>query len=413
MKVLLVTRTTAARGHSAEYLKHFYNELNRKEDVSEVKCFVPKVNMDIEEIGDDLIKSDVDFFNIKKDIYMGKYGNLWKFKYGFDRIFYVYKFLADLFRKVDVEKYDIVHFLEIEYFAYYLFFKFNPKYRYKSNILFVSHSGNFTYKSNKGTSKIVGAYKQISKIPLKFLYKISKGIMLHGDEIKQQFINSVLHENDTDGKLFVAEYGTNEFHETDIVAKELACQSLNINSDETYILFFGMIREDKGIRELLHAISGMKKSRCKFLIAGMPYDITNEEIESLIDNYKIKDQVRYFPGYIEESQIKYFFSASDAIVIPYRKEFSSQSGPLKMALSFSLPIICSDVGDIGRFTVKNQIGLTFEPENIERIISALNEFLKMDKKEKERLSQNCKRASSMYSWGNMIEKVYTKYRSLI
>ncbi|MDW7673969.1 MAG: glycosyltransferase family 4 protein [Bacillota bacterium] len=414
MKILLVTRTTAALGHSSEYLKRFNSELSKNDEIDEIKCFVPKINFGIESLNNKLILSKVDFSTNKKDLYKKKYGVFWKIIYGIKRIMLVYEFLRDLFERVDIDNYDIIHFLEIEYFSYYLYFKLHPSIAKRTNIIFVSHSGNFSYKKNNGTSKVIGFYKYLATMPLRYLYDISKGVMVHGENIKRQFIETVIKSNTKcKKKIFVAEYGSEEYYNNNIIPKRDACEYLGIDEKRKNILFFGMIREDKGIRDLLKAIRTYNSQEALFIIAGKPYDISHEEILRLISMYELESKIKYIPEYIDEEEIKYYFCAADALIVPYKKEFSSQSGPLKMALSYSLPVICSDVGDIGEFTVKNKVGLIFEPENIRSIQDAIDLFLEMSIEDVNLIRENCKNTSRLFSWSNMLTKVFDRYKLIL
>ena len=63
------------------------------------------------------------------------------------------------------------------------------------------------------------------------------------------------------------------------------------------------------------------------------------------------------------------------MILPYRKIFAGQSGPLTLALKYRKPLIASDVMQIGYDVNKYKLGITFKPEDVESLSQAIKSFI--------------------------------------
>lgn len=125
--------------------------------------------------------------------------------------------------------------------------------------------------------------------------------------------------------------------------KEEAEKKLGIRSGSRNILFFGLIREYKGLDVLIEAFSLLDDESCQLIIAGEPYG-PFERYQKLIDSSPGSRRIYVFPNYIRDTEVKTFFSAADVAVLPYRS--ATQSGISAIANHFELPMIVTDVGGL-------------------------------------------------------------------
>ena len=76
--------------------------------------------------------------------------------------------------------------------------------------------------------------------------------------------------------------------------------------------------------------------------------------------------------YIPNSDINVYFSACDAVVLPYKK--ISQSGIIPMAYHFDKLVICSDILSLKEHIVEKKTGYLFENQNPKSLCKALIEI---------------------------------------
>jgi len=107
-------------------------------------------------------------------------------------------------------------------------------------------------------------------------------------------------------------------------------------------LFFGFVRPYKGLNTLIEAMRLLKSkgSNIHLLVAGEFWD-DQDAYENQITELGVQDMVTIRASYIPETEASQFFEAADLFVAPYLA--GTQSGSVKVAMSYGLPIVVTDV----------------------------------------------------------------------
>ena len=124
--------------------------------------------------------------------------------------------------------------------------------------------------------------------------------------------------------------------------REEAARALGIDPARKTLLFFGLIRDYKGLDILLQAFDLLGEDY-QLIVAGEPYG-SFEPYQKLIDASPGKDRIKVFPKYIKDSEVKKYFSAADVTVLPYRS--ATQSGISSVSYHFEVPMIVTAVGGL-------------------------------------------------------------------
>ena len=154
------------------------------------------------------------------------------------------------------------------------------------------------------------------------------------------------------------------------IPKAEAERQLGIPSGSRNLLFFGLIREYKGLDLLIEAFSRLGP-QYRLIIAGEPYG-PFEKYQKLIDSCPDPSRVHVFPKYISDSEVKTYFSAADVAVLPYRS--ATQSGISAVADNFELPMIVTDVGGLRETIGERGTGLVCREGTPECIASEIERF---------------------------------------
>jgi len=178
------------------------------------------------------------------------------------------------------------------------------------------------------------------------------------------------------------------------LTREDACRQLGIDPERKTLLFFGLIREYKGLDILLEAFRGLPDDY-QLVIAGEPYG-SFDKYQRILDSLPGKDRVKVFPQYIRDSEVKLYFSAADVSVLPYRS--ATQSGISAASYHFDVPLIVTDVGGLKETIGDRGTGLVAPRADAEDVRKEIVRYFedasiapacrKAIKKEKERLSWN-------------------------
>jgi D-inositol-3-phosphate glycosyltransferase len=118
---------------------------------------------------------------------------------------------------------------------------------------------------------------------------------------------------------------------------------INKNTDGLNILFFGLIKETKGLDVLIESLAILKRSTNNFnlTIAGRPWHNDFAAYSNLIAKYDLGDNVKCYLTFQTEKNIIDLYSKSDIIVLPYKRIY--QSGVLLKSMSMGRPVLCSDL----------------------------------------------------------------------
>ena len=147
----------------------------------------------------------------------------------------------------------------------------------------------------------------------------------------------------------------------EIISKEEAREKLKVNRSDSVILFFGFIRKYKGLDLLLEAMNDdkIKQSGIKLLVAGEFYEDA-KQYQELIDRLGIRNRLILKTDFIQDSEVKYYLCAADAVVQPYRN--ATQSGVTPLAYYFEKPMIVTNVGGLPALVPDGKAGIVTEPQ---------------------------------------------------
>ena len=176
------------------------------------------------------------------------------------------------------------------------------------------------------------------------------------------------------------------------VPREEAEEKLELEKGKKNLLFFGLIREYKGLDILIEAFGRLDESY-SLIVAGEPYG-SFVKYEELIQASPAKDRIKLFTRYIKDSEVKYFFSAADLAVLPYRS--ATQSGISAISWHFEVPMVVTDVGGLKQAVGDSGTGLVAERPDPECVAEEVAKYFSDDniralcvnsiRAEKERLS---------------------------
>ena len=188
------------------------------------------------------------------------------------------------------------------------------------------------------------------------------------------------------------------------VERTEACKKLGLDPSQRYALFFGLIRDYKGLDTLLEAWARFRRSGHKLLIAGEFYASRDKYIE-LIKRLGLESEIILHDHFVPDSEVRNYFSASDCVVLPYKT--ATQSGVTQIAYNFCTPIIVTRVGGLAEIVPDSRVGFVVASsvdgvlDGLERIYAdgQLEAFAEAMTEERKRFSWEamCDRIEELYS----------------
>lgn len=242
-----------------------------------------------------------------------------------------------------------------------------------------------------------------TKRSLKRVYDIADYLIVHSKENKELLIKQFGINKE---KIEVIEHGV-EADNTEISKKECR-QLLKLPYNKFVVLFFGTIRESKGLDLLIEAMEGLDESI--LLIAGsMPFGENFVKYSNLLKKYNVESVTHI--EYIEDSMVPVYFKAADLVVLPY-KEFFSQSGVLMQAVTYKKPVVVTDVSAFRAFIEKYNVGEIVPPKNVVKLKEAIKK-LYLHRDVLERYERNMVKAYQDLNWDEVCKRHVEFYKKII
>ncbi len=189
-------------------------------------------------------------------------------------------------------------------------------------------------------------------------------------------------------------------HYAERIDRSQACDNLGIKKDKKNLLFFGLIRDYKGLDVLIESMNRLDDSY-QLIIAGESYG-SFDRYDKLISESLRKDNIVVFEQYIPDEMVSILFSAADVLVLPYRS--ATQSGVVALAYQLELPMIATDVGALGSTVQEAQTGLVIPSATVEYLSEGINNFF-ADDEQITIYNENIKKEKSRLSWDSFTRSI--------
>jgi len=242
---------------------------------------------------------------------------------------------------------------------------------------------------------------------------LNKAILIFGDKFivhnKKNKENLSNLYNIPKDKISIIPHGILEVVSIKDISKKEAREHLKIPQNKRVILHFGNIRNYKGLDVLLESLKFIREEIEDVILitAGKPWE-NWEKYEKIIRNDSISDIIIKKLDFIPPSEVEYYFSAADVVVLPY-KYFDSQSGVGALALPFKKPLIVTNVGGLPDFVKDERV--IAKSNNSEDLARVIIKVLK-DDDILRKLSRDSEELLKKYNWDEIAKKTIKLYAHL-
>ena len=181
-------------------------------------------------------------------------------------------------------------------------------------------------------------------------------------------------------------------HYGEAESKAAAAEALGLDPAKDYYLFFGLIRDYKGLDLLLEAMAGesLKNSAAELIVAGEFYG-NSERYYALEKDLGLEGRIHWFPEFIPDAKVRHFFNVADLVVQPYKT--ATQSGITQIAYHFEKPMLVTAVGGLPEIVPDGKCGYVADP-NPESIAVAIAHYYAV----RPDFSDGIKAQKQLFSW---------------
>ena len=183
--------------------------------------------------------------------------------------------------------------------------------------------------------------------------------------------------------------------------KQLARISLGLDENQKYLLFFGFIRDYKGLDLLLRAMDNqrVRDLKIKLIVAGEFYTDSKPYFD-IIERYQLQDQLVLATDFIPDSKVGDYFNAADMVVQPYKE--ATQSGVTQIAYHFEKPMLVTNVGGLPEIVPHLKTGYVVDVDPL-KIAEGIVDFYENNRE--TAMIENCRREKKKYSWETMLDRI--------
>ena len=182
------------------------------------------------------------------------------------------------------------------------------------------------------------------------------------------------------------------------LSREAARERLGIAPGTPVLLFFGFVREYKGLSFLLDALPAVQEafSDVYLLVVGEFWQ-GEQAYERQIAALGLEKSVLLVNRYVPNEEVPVYFRAADLVTLPYAS--ATQSGVLQLALGFGLPVVATRVGGLSEAVVEGDDVVLVEPKSATALSSAILAYLG---RPPSNAGVQASRASSEQRWNSLV-----------
>lgn len=194
-------------------------------------------------------------------------------------------------------------------------------------------------------------------------------------------------------------------------SRESSRTQLGLDARAPVALFFGYLREYKGLDLLLDAWPAVleRVPEARLVVAGNPVRLPKERREALLAQAERLGVLHRFE-YVPFDEVPTYFAAADVLALPYRA--ISQSGVLYLALSLGVPVVASAVGAWPDLLDHGENALLVPPGAVPELAEALARTLG-DPALRGRLVEGGRRVAEAHSWPSIAAQTEATFRAVM
>ena len=162
---------------------------------------------------------------------------------------------------------------------------------------------------------------------------------------------------------------------SEVPTQEAARARLGLPEGAKVLLFFGQVKEVKGLDLLVRAMPQVLREHPEavLLVAGRVWKDDFRRYRKQIEALGISENCVLHIRFIPDADVAAYYTAADVVVLPYRRIY--QSGVLLMAMSYGKPVVASDLPGMTEVVSHGANGYLFAAGDVGSLAGTLVDVL--------------------------------------
>ncbi len=223
------------------------------------------------------------------------------------------------------------------------------------------------------TAHDVEAFKEGLSVPLfvRWVYRAARRVIAHSQVAKQELVQELGIAED---KIDVICHGNYVASVPQDVTREMARAHFGIAADRRVLVFFGQIKDVKGLDVLLQgfALARQQDERLHLLIGGRVWKTDFARYAEIIERHGLAPHCSLHIRYIPDAEVPYFYRCADLVVLPHLRIY--QSGAVLLAMSYGSPVLVSDIAGMLEAVSDEATGFVFRSRDPAHLAQRIGEI---------------------------------------
>jgi glycosyltransferase involved in cell wall biosynthesis len=259
------------------------------------------------------------------------------------------------------------------------------------------------------TAHDVEAFKEGISVPLfvRWVYHAARRVIAHSQVAKRELMQEL---GVAEGKIDVIAHGNYVASIPAGITREISRAHFGIPSDKRVLVFFGQIKDVKGLEVLLEgfALAMQKDPSLHLLIGGRVWKTDFSKYQAIIDRLGLAPFCSLHIRYIPDGEVPYFYRCADLVVLPYLRIY--QSGVVLLAMSYGSPVLVSDIEGLLEAVDDEQTGFAFRSRDPGHLAQRLGDIFRVPGRAAEIAQAGLRRVTLHNDWGRLGEQSLLCYR---
>jgi glycosyltransferase involved in cell wall biosynthesis len=169
---------------------------------------------------------------------------------------------------------------------------------------------------------------------------------------------------------------------------------------ELELLFFGIIRDYKGLDILLNAVAELQDIDFKLTIVGECWG-SWDKYQKQIDDLQLNNRVEKVIQYASDEEAANYFTRADVVVLPYRS--MTGTGVIPLAYHFETPVICSDLPAFHEVVKNHNTGVIAKGQSSKDIAQAITKFQEL--RTSVDFASNTRDLTQLFTWQKFCDEL--------
>lgn len=239
-------------------------------------------------------------------------------------------------------------------------------------------------------------------------YRLAHRVIAHNEISRQQLVQRL---GVSPSRIHVIPHGNYLHVIAPLPSQEEARKKLGISPAANVLLFFGQIKEVKGLDVLLRAMPAIVRNfpDTVLLIAGKTWRVDFQHYRKMMDELGIAQHCIAHVRYIKNDEVPMYYAACDVVVLPYQRIY--QSGVVLMAMSYAKPVLVSDIPGMREVVTHDKTGFVFRNGDADDLADQVHRIFADPLKRDQVAAQGLALMKQEYDWALIGGKTAASYRA--